>query len=230
MNEPYRQRDLQDGVITEPTVRSDGRAGDRRTEIVHCAAARFDARGYHRTSMEDIADAVGIRKPSLYHYFKSKEDILISIHEEFLRVLLDRLDRRAELVVSPKQQLLEVIADILELMETHRGHVRVFFEHHGELTGARADEIRLKRDRYRERVESMMRAGIQTGEFRPVDVRLSSLALFGMCNWAYQWYRPNQTLRGREIAYVFWDIFISGIRATPPSAALPVAAVPARAG
>jgi AcrR family transcriptional regulator len=210
-----QQRGRDRGNASGSTVQSDGQPTDRWTEIVNRAAARFDVDGYHRTSMEDIANAVGIRKPTLYHYFASKEDILISIHQEFLRVLLDRLDRRAELSLSPSQQLLEVIADILELMDTHRGHVRVFFEHHGELSGEPAEEIRHKRDLYRQRVEDMMREGIEAGEFRAVNISLSSLALFGMCNWAYQWYRPNQALRAREIAYVFWDIFTSGIRAAP---------------
>lgn len=175
--------------------------------------------------MEDIAETVGVRKPTLYHYFTSKEEILFWIHEDFLRVLTDRLDRRTELTLSPSQQLLEVIADILELMDTHRGHVRVFFEHHGELTGDRGRDIRLKRDQYRERVEEMIEAGIAAGQFRDINVRLTSLALFGMCNWAYQWYRPNQQLRSREIAYLFWEIFTSGVHApaalpeSPPASA-----------
>jgi len=52
------------------------RAGGRRAEIVEIAARLFDRHGYHSTSMDDIAEAVGLRKPSLYHYFKSKDQIL----------------------------------------------------------------------------------------------------------------------------------------------------------
>jgi TetR/AcrR family transcriptional regulator, cholesterol catabolism regulator len=55
--------------------------------------------------------------------------------------------------------------------------------------------------------------GVAAGTFRPTASRLSALAVFGMCNWAYQWYRPDGDLRPREIAYQFWDLFLRGVRA-----------------
>src|ERR1019366_6225857 len=93
----------------------------------------FDTRGFQATSMEDIADAVGLRKPSLYHYFKSKDDILFLIHDEFIELLLQRHLHRLEIGVEPKILLLEAMSDMLELMDTHRGHIRVFFEARREL-------------------------------------------------------------------------------------------------
>lgn len=186
---------------------------DRRQEIVGAAAELFDRSGYTSTTMDDIGREVGIAKPTLYHYFRSKDQILGSIHEEFIDLLLEKDERRQRAGLPPEQLLLEVMVDILELMETHRGHVRVFFEHHRELPDEQQPHIRDKRDRYEDAVARAIEQGTAAGTFRAVDPRLAALALFGMCNWAYQWYQPSGPLRPREIAYQFWDVFVRGVSA-----------------
>ena len=96
-----------------------GTAADaRRAEVITLAADLFDRHGYASVSMEQIAAAAGMAKPTLYHYFRAKDEILRGIHETFIDLLLGAM------------------TDIFGLMETHRGHVRVFFEHHRELPDA----------------------------------------------------------------------------------------------
>jgi AcrR family transcriptional regulator len=192
---------------------SGGEGGGRREEVIERAAALFDEGGYYATSMEDIAEAVGVRKPTLYHYFGSKDEILFWIHEEFIDLLISRQDRRIGTGMTPEQLVLEIMGDILELMETHRGHVRVFFEHHRELPEDEHAAIAAKRAQYESAVADVIRRGIDDGAFRDVDVKLATLALFGICNWSYQWYRSNGPLRPREIAYKFWDMFLNGVAA-----------------
>lgn len=186
---------------------------ERKAEIVVTAARLFDEAGYGSTTMEDIAHMVGVAKPTLYHYFQSKDEILFDIHEEFIDLLIDRHDRRLSAGLSPDQMLLEVMADILELMETHRGHVRVFFEHYRELPESQQASLRIKRDAYETAVEDVFRQGNQLGAFRDVEPRLAALAMFGMCNWDYQWYRAGGKLRTRDLAYVFWGYLVRGIGA-----------------
>src|SRR5262249_7432484 len=161
----------------------------------------FDAKGYHLTSMDDIAAAAGIRKPTLYHYFRSKADILSDIHEDFIGLLIARQEHRATLNMRPEQELLEIMAENLELMETHRGYVRVFFEHHRDLPETEYQAIRAKRDRYEHMVEDVVRRGITANDFRDVDAKLTVLAIFGSCNWAYQWFQATGAMRSREVAY-----------------------------
>ncbi len=203
-------------------------SGERRQQIVTRAAGLFDQSGYSNTTMDDIAREVGVAKPTLYHYFPSKDDILHAIHEEFIDLLIERHEARSETGLRPEQLLLEVMADILELMQTHRGHVRVFFEHHRELPPEAREPIKVKRDRYEQIVEDLIRQGIETGVLRDTDVHLAALATFGMCNWAYQWYRPTGRLRSRELAYQFWNYLVYGLgtdqlaglstsRAVPPA-------------
>jgi TetR/AcrR family transcriptional regulator, cholesterol catabolism regulator len=196
--------------------------GDRRREIVRTAADLFERSGYAATTMDDIAAAVGLAKPTLYHYFTSKDRILVAIYEEYSGLLLERHEQRLHVGLSPEQMLLEVMADILELMETHRGHVRVFYERHREVPDEARAEIRRKRERYRLMVEEIFTKGVESGAFRDVDVHLARLAAFGMCNWAYQWYQSDGALRPRELAYQFWGFLVYGIggarsgNSTPP--------------
>jgi TetR/AcrR family transcriptional regulator, cholesterol catabolism regulator len=185
-------------------------ADERRQQIVDTAAKLFDSDGFERTSMDKIASEVGIAKPTLYHYFTSKNEILFDIHGVFIDLLLARQAARVDTGVSAAEQLREVMADILELMETHRGHVRVFFENHRELPADKRETIRFKRDQYQQAVETILATGVQAGEFRALDVRLTSLHVFGACNWAYQWYRGGK-LSTREIADQYWDHLIHGI-------------------
>jgi len=188
---------------------TDVNAERRRREVVAQAAELFDRTGYHTTNVAALAEAAGLRKATLYHYFAGKDEILFLIHEEFIDLLVAKESRRRSLPAP--DALLEVMVDVLELMRTHRGHVRVFFEHHRELPPERRETIRRKRDAYQAAVESIVRRGAGDGSFRDVDPRLTTLAVFGMCNWAYQWYRPDGPLSPREIAERFFDLLLNGL-------------------
>lgn len=188
-------------------------ADARRAEVITLAAGLFDRFGYANVSMEQIAAAAGIAKPTLYHYFRGKDEILLGIHETFIDVLLERQEERVRLGLAPADLLLGAMTDIFGLMETHRGHVRVFFEHHRELPDAARQEIRVKRDRYEQLVRTAVREGIGAGTFRDVDPDLSALAIFGVCNWAYQWWRPGSGTDAPLTAQKMWDLIIRGLMA-----------------
>lgn len=162
--------------------------------------------------MDDIADAVGLRKPSLYHYFKSKDEILYVLHNEMIDLILQRQEvRRTGGRTSHADALRSLMADIVELMETHPGHLRVFFEHHRELPADYKAAIRDKRNRYRDMVGAEVEQGIAAGEFREVDVELTTLAVLGMCNWTYQWLYPGGRHDAAAVTEHFWQLVMRGI-------------------
>ncbi len=205
------------------------RAADKRQAIIDAAAALFETEGYTVTSMAAIARASGLAKASLYHYFASKDEILFAIHDAFIDLLISRRDHRAAAGLSPEDELHEVCADVLELMDSHRGHVRVFFEHYRELPVEQQRVIRAKRDDYESWVETTVQTGNVVGAFRNVNPRLVTLALFGMANWSYQWYHAGGALTSRQIAAHFADYLIHGIGSgleSDPAAELAVAATP----
>jgi AcrR family transcriptional regulator len=188
-------------------------ADRRRATIIGLAARLFDEHGYANVSMEQIAVAAGLAKPSLYHYFRGKDEILRGIHETFIDILLERHDQRQQLDLSPALMLLGAMTDIFGLMETHRGHVRVFFEHHRELPGSVREEIRVKRDRYQRHIREIIARGIEEGQFRDIDPEAATLAVFGICNWAYQWWRPGSGADPALTAQKMWDLIVRGLGA-----------------
>jgi AcrR family transcriptional regulator len=194
-------------------------ADERRRTIVARAAELFDGAGYYQTTMDDIATAVGIRKSTLYHYFSSKHEILFWIHEEVIDQIIAREEARRSTEMSAGDSLFEIIADILEIIATRPGYSRVFFEHSRELPPEEQSIVHEKRRRYTQMMEGVIRRGVENGEFRALDPEVATLAVGGMCNWAYQWLRPDQPLSSREVAASFRDIVINGLSApqTGPS-------------
>jgi len=190
-------------------------ANRRRREIVERAAELFEDRGYHGTSLDDVAAAVGLRKASLYHYFRGKDDILQLIHHDFLAWTMSREEQRRAYELPPGQHLLEIISDTLEVIARRRGHVRVFIEHYRELDDESREHIAAERARYARMVEEVIARGIERGAFRPMDTRLAVLALFGACNWAYQWYHPTDGDEPRQMAYALWDLLMRGVGPRP---------------
>lgn len=189
-------------------------ADERRKEIIRKAATLFNITGYFNTSMDDIAEAVGLRKPTLYYYVSSKEEILYLIHEELIDHLISLHQSRLNTRMTNAQLLQEVMIDILEQIGEFPGYVRAFFDHYRELSGDMKTQIDGKRDAYFRMIVDIVRQGEEQGEFQTNDPALSALAFFGMCNWAYQWYNPKGRRRPREIALHFWDIFMHGISKT----------------
>lgn len=192
-------------------------AAEKRAHIVRMAAALFDDRGYAATSMADIAAAVGVRKPTLYHYFKSKDEILYWIHEEFIDMLIDGHELREAAGLAPLDLITGVVADVIRLMETHKGHVRTFFEHHRELPDDWRESSLAKRDHYQRMVEHILEKGSEGGAFRRVDPKLTSFAIFGMVNWTYQWFRPGGAMSADAVAKEFVEILLHGIGTDSPT-------------
>ena len=180
-------------------------------EIVRSAAMLFDERGYHQTSMADIAADVGIKKPTLYHYVTSKEEILFLIHKEFVGLLVAAQEERDASGGSPDELLRGVMTDIIHLMKTHRSYVRVFFEHHRELPEKYATVITERRDSYFATTCRIIQNGNDEELFMVPDVRLAALAMFGMCNWAYTWYSVDGNMSPDEIGTQFWRWLTAGI-------------------
>jgi AcrR family transcriptional regulator len=199
-------------------------AEERRQQIITEAATLFDDAGYTHATVDDIARRVGVAKPTIYHYFESKDEILQAIHEEFIDLLITRHEQRAMIGRAPEELLLEIMVDVLDLMETHRGHVRVFFEHHRHLAPQAQGAMRVKRDDYERTVEELFVNGVRRGAFKPLDPVLATLATFGMCNWAYQWYQPGGELRPRQIAEQFWTFLMCGVGTSVLTGSLDAAA------
>jgi AcrR family transcriptional regulator len=187
--------------------------GDRREEIIAAAVRLFHEQGYASTSMQDIADAVGLLKGSLYYYIAGKEDLLFEIHERFMAVILTKASAREQATdLSPRQRLEAIITDLLELIRDYRAYVEVFFRARYNLSGPRWEAIHQKREQYERIVRAIIEEGQRVGAFRAdLDPKIVTFGIFGMCNWSYQWFQPEGRYSATQIAAIFIALVLDGL-------------------
>jgi AcrR family transcriptional regulator len=186
----------------------------RRDAIVDTSARVFAQRGYHATGIAELCEANELGKGALYHYIDSKEDLLAAIHDRVMDEVMRGADRAAEAGGPPTQQLTTLGDELLDVINRYPAHVWVFLHEFPALTGERAEHFRTRRREYERRVEAVLQAGVDCGEFRDLDPRLTALAWLGMHNYTYLWLKPDGSLTARDIAKPFAEIFLRGIEST----------------
>jgi AcrR family transcriptional regulator len=183
----------------------------RRDAIVDSSAHVFAQRGYHATGIVELCEVNGLGKGAFYHYIGSKEELLAAIHDRVMDEVLLGADRVAEAGGSPSDQLVMLGDELLDVIHRYPDHVWVFLHEFPALTAERAETFRVRRREYERRVEAVLQAGIDAGEFRAVDPRLTALAWLGMHNYTYLWLKVDGPLSARDVAKPFADIFLRGI-------------------
>src|SRR5947208_6175380 len=151
----------------------------RREAIIDTSARVIARRGYHATGIMELCAANDLGKGALYHYIGSKEELLAAIHDRVMDEVMLGADRVAEAGGSPSQQLAMLGDELLDVIHRYPDHVWVFLHEFPALTGERAEQFRKRRRGYERRVEAVLQAGVDAGEFRAVDPRLTSLAWLG---------------------------------------------------
>src|ERR687886_2350451 len=163
----------------------------RRTELTQQAARLFAEKGYHGTSIGEIAEALGVQKGSLYAHIDSKQDLLYETMAEGARAFhagLDAIPDDASATEKIRLALrahLRVVADQLEV-------ATVFVREWRYLEGERHEEIVAERRRYEERFRALFREGRELGELRAdLDDATAALLALSAANWAYTWLRAG---------------------------------------
>jgi hypothetical protein len=96
--------------------------------------------------------------------------------------------------------------------------VRIYFQYYRDLPPDLQKMAKAKRDMYEAQVEGLIRRGIETGVFRTQNARVATFGLFGMCNWTYQWFRPDSPSSSEQVADQLSDIYLRGLCADPGEA------------
>ena len=183
----------------------------RHDEIIDTSARVFARQGYHATGIAELCTANGLGKGAFYHYISSKEELLAAIHDRVMDEVMLGADRVARAGGSPSAQLTMLGEELLDVIHRYPDHVWVFLHEFPALTAERAQQFRERRREYEERIEAVLRAGIDAGEFREVDPWLTARAWLGMHNYTYLWLKPGGSVSARDAAKPFADIFIRGI-------------------
>ncbi|MBI5303047.1 MAG: TetR/AcrR family transcriptional regulator [Chloroflexi bacterium] len=184
-----------------------------QNEHIFAEAVRiFREKGYHATSMQNIADAVGLQKGSLYHYISSKEDLLYRIFEHSSGAMTRDLETIVTSKDSPTDKLRQAIQVHLTSLCEQLDIYAVYLSERRALTNRRYAQVRAEAEEHARLLEKIIQQGVTTGDFRATDVKMTTLAILGMCNWLYQWYSPDGRLSPEQIAATFSDTIINGLK------------------
>jgi AcrR family transcriptional regulator len=182
----------------------------RRSELTREAARLFAEKGYHGTSIGDLAKALGVQKASLYAHIQSKQDLLYETMRDGAAAFHAALDAIPDdLAAGEKIRLalrghLRVVADQLDV-------ATVFVREWRYLEGSRREEILAERRRYEDRVRGLFREGRELGELRTdLDDASAALLALSAANWAYTWLHAG--FDTDDLADRYFAILLDGIR------------------
>lgn len=191
---------------------------DERLERLLSTAARvFADKGFHATTMRDLARATGMSLAGMYYYVRSKEDLLCAIQERCFQQVLAGADTALAAATEPGDRVGCFIRHHVGFFASHMSEMKVLSHEAESLSGARLEKINRLKRRY---VDSLARliAGLDTDADGRPDPRIAAYALFGMMNWIYTWYDPKGPVSPEALAEHFAQLFLTG--ATAPSAAV----------
>jgi AcrR family transcriptional regulator len=164
------------------------RQDNRRQQLLDVAARLFRERGYHVTSMRDIAHEVGMLSGSIYYHFSSKEELLLAVYEEGLRHIAEQVDAAVAQRNTPWERLeagcTAHLEALLELSDYTQVMIRVLPPEGGKV----AERLLELRDQYEARFRELIDA-LALPE--AADRRYLRLLLMGGLNWSHVWYRPG---------------------------------------
>jgi AcrR family transcriptional regulator len=183
----------------------------RKDQIYEAAERLFSERGYHATSMRDIARELGIEGGSLYSHISGKQDLLYEVvlrgSEQFLRAAREviALDGPA------RARLRELMRRHLAIVAESTPRAIVHFHEWRHLDPERQATILARRDEYESYVRRIIRDGVAAGEFAPYDERLIGLHVLSLVNWTYQWYAPGGTWNADELTDQYFNLLMRGL-------------------
>ena len=182
--------------------------------MVQVAARLFSERGYHGTSIQHLATALGLQKGSLYSHIGSKEELLFDVVNEGADRFLERGEQAYALPAFASVRLRRLLVSHVETAIEHLDAATVFLNEWRYLSEDKRHIVQEKRDRYEQIVRDIVEEGITTGEFRDdANVRFAARLVLSAGNWTYAWFKPGGELGPTEIGERFADLLIRGLEA-----------------
>jgi AcrR family transcriptional regulator len=196
-----------------PTPRKrTGRPGkDAKLEQIVTSAVRlFAERGYRATTVEDIMDMIGTTGAAFYYYFKSKEELLQTISDEALNLVISELERTLELQLEPPEALRRIIATHTRVIGSRPYLCTVLFHESRDLSPRLSKRITDRERQYTMAIRDIYKQGVAEGSFIDEDPEIVVNGLLGMSNWTYKWIRPR-VHKPDQIAALFGDMALQAV-------------------
>ncbi|WP_332689379.1 TetR/AcrR family transcriptional regulator [Halalkalibacter lacteus] len=183
-----------------------------KERIIDTALLLFEEYGFHAVTVDRIVKESGTSKGGFYHNFKSKDELLYTVHDSFITYILDKAEDAYNRYDTPAERLYETVKSFVMMFELYRPHVTVFYQESLYLSKEYFDNIKRKRNRYKQMMFRLVEEGIACGEFRKeIPVQITSMAIFGMTNWTYKWYKETGEYSIKEIANIYTDIVMNAV-------------------
>lgn len=179
--------------------------------LLQVAAEIFAEKGYHNTSIRDIARTADVSLSGLYYYFRSKEELLFMIQDRCFRTVMQGLKERLDGLDSPELRLRALVYNHVHFFAQNMAAMRITAHEFDSLQGQYEDRIQYLRRQYSEMCTEILRDLRRlrgAGEVAPLSV--STYALFGMINWIYTWYRADGDVSVDRLAEHLYQLFLSG--------------------
>ncbi|HLO00284.1 MAG TPA: TetR/AcrR family transcriptional regulator [Pyrinomonadaceae bacterium] len=185
---------------------------DQKLEFILRNAARiFAEKSYHSTTMRDISRATNVSLAGLYHYCKSKEELLFLIQDNCFGRVLERLEQRLQEANDPVSKLRLFIENHLSFFAANMAEMKVLSHEAESLAGDLHTHVSTKKDKYTKLARRILKdIQQQQSVDSQIDLTVATYALFGMMNWIYNWYDPKGKLKVAELVDNVTRLFLHG--------------------
>jgi AcrR family transcriptional regulator len=182
----------------------------KRDAVIRAAARAFNKKGYHNTSLDDIAKALEVTKPTIYYYVPNKEQLLFQCFQAGVEQIRTAFREVKDLDVTARERLNAVLHHYARAVASEFGWCMVRTEDL-DLSPDMSGEIKSMKSEIDHGIRALIREGIQDGSIHPCDPKMTAFALAGALNWIAHWFRENQSMTSAEIADAFVTIFENGL-------------------
>lgn len=191
---------------------------NKRAEILKAAARVFRLKGYHATRIQDIADALGMQKGSLYYYISTKEDLLKGLVEDILEKSVELMNQIHNTSFKPSEKIRLCLESHLRLFHDNLDAFGIFMSESQELIRKTSQkDVRALLKEYENGWLQLFEDGVKCGEFRnDTDYKIVVKGIFGMLNGTYRWYRRADGYTVEQIAAMFAKLILHGVLVESP--------------
>jgi AcrR family transcriptional regulator len=183
----------------------------KRDAVIRAAALEFNRKGYHNTSLDDIAARLEVTKPTVYYYVTSKEQLLFECFVTGVERIRTACREVRRLELPARERLNAVLRQYGEAVASEFGWCMVRAEQ-DDLSPSMSRHVKALKSEIDQSIRRLIREGVQDGSIHPCDPKMTAFALAGALNWIAHWYREDQSMSGAQIAEAFVAIFEAGLR------------------
>lgn len=185
---------------------------DIRERIIHASLYLFEREGFHGATVKQIVEKADTSKGGFYHHFASKDELLFVIHDTFITHALDKAIIANTTHQLPPQKLSAIIREFVKVFDLYKPHIAVFYRENIYLKHEYEVMVKTKRDQFKQIIFEAIREGIKNGSFRQdLSAEITGMAILGMVNWTYMWYKPSGDKTIDEIADIFVDLILHAV-------------------